>query len=336
MSIWGFIKDKVSMILVVIIADIINCLMLRAFGIPNEAIIASGLICAISFFVVFLIEFIRKARFYNDYLGKIDELDKKYLIGNMINYPGFLEGNIVCDSIYDASKSMTEHVNEYKHRVGDFKDYIEMWIHEVKLPIAAMSLRIHNKMDMDPMLLSQLKRVEDYVEQVLFMVRSENADRDYLIKEINLARVCKSVIMKNKDILLESKVQPSINSLDYKVYTDVKWLEFILNQIVGNSIKYKRENVESFIKIYCERDEKYTILSVLDNGIGISDNDLPRVFDKTFTGENGRLNGKSTGIGLYIAKKLCTKLGHDIFIESKKGEYTKVSIVFGMNDYYLR
>ena len=222
MKLKDYIKDKAWTICIVLLGDMINVMMLRAYGIPIESIIASGLLVALSFFIVLVYDYVRKYNFYKDYVSKVDLLDKKYLIGNMVEKPDFIEGKIVCDSIYDISKNMTEHVNEYKFKVNDFKEYIEIWIHEVKLPIAAMSLRIHNKMGMDPMLLSQLKRIEDYVEQVLFLVRSENADRDYMIRKVNLAKVSKGIIMKNKDMLLESKIQPGIANLDFDVYTDKK------------------------------------------------------------------------------------------------------------------
>lgn len=143
-----------------------------------------------------------------------------------------------------------------------------------------------------------------------------------LIKEKSLQEIIKNVALKNKDDLLASKVKLDVNVNNIKVLTDAKWLEFILNQIINNSIKYKRNNVESYIKIIAKEDKEKTYLSIYDNGIGIPKKDIPRVFEKSFTGENGRIIAKSTGMGLYIVKKLCDKLGHKINIESKKKEYT--------------
>ena len=122
---------------------------------------------------------------------------------------------------------------------------------------------------------------------------------------------------------------------DRIVLTDAKWMEFMLNQIVNNSIKYKdKTKAESYIKMSAAEDKKCVVLEILDNGIGINASDLPRVFDKSFTGENGREFSKATGMGLYIVKKLCDKLGHAITIESVKGEYTRVKITFYKNDFY--
>lgn len=122
----------------------------------------------------------------------------------------------------------------------------------------------------------------------------------------------------------------------HDVCTDSKWLEFILNQIISNSIKYRDEKKTdgSIIKIYVVKNDKSTVINIYDNGIGISSADLPRIFDKSFTGENGHAYSKATGMGMYIVKNLCEKLGHKITIESVKGEYTLVSIEFFKNDFY--
>ena len=138
-----------------------------------------------------------------------------------------------------------------------------------------------------------------------------------------------------KDIL-ENNIDFQVENADADVCTDSKWLEFILNQIISNSIKYRDEKKTdgSVIKIYVVKNDKSTVLNIYDNGIGIPAADLPRVFDKSFTGENGHAYSKATGMGMYIVKNLCEKLGHKITIESVKGEYTLVSIEFFKNDFY--
>ena len=155
-----------------------------------------------------------------------------------------------------------------------------------------------------------------------------------MIKDTELSKVIKNVGLKNMDDLLENKVDYNVENVNVKVLTDSKWLEFILGQIINNCIKYKRDINNSYIKISV-RDEKYkTTLIIEDNGIGIKDSDLKQVFDKSFTGENGRNTSKSTGMGLFIAKNMCSKLGHKINIESKENEYTRVYITFAKDKYY--
>ena len=140
--------------------------------------------------------------------------------------------------------------------------------------------------------------------------------------------------MKNKNDLLEKRINFEVKLDDIKVLTDAKWLEFIVNQIVSNSMKYIRKDVDNIIRISVEESIKQIDLIIYDNGIGIPEKDIRRVFEKTFTGENGRTTSKSTGMGLYIVKKLCEKLGHKITIKSKVNEYTKIIITFSKNDFY--
>ena len=230
---------------------------------------------------------------------------------------------------------MSENVNKITEQWHDFKNYIEMWIHEVKIPLATLILIINNHKDkFDKKVQTQLKRLEDYVDQVLYYVRSENAEKDYLIKETDLSKVIKNVGLKNMDDLLENKIDYNARNVNIKVLTDSKWLEFILGQVVNNSIKYKRDIDASYIKISVREEKNKTILIIEDNGIGIKESDLKQVFNKTFTGENGRTKGKSTGMGLFIAKNMCDKLGHKIEIESALNKYTRVYISFAKDKYY--
>lgn len=249
--------------------------------------------------------------------------------------PDFYEGRILYQSLYEIDKSMNEHVKEYQASISDFKDYVEMWIHEVKIPISSLTLLNHNYPDsLEKKYIEQIKRLDNYIDQVLYYVRSENAEKDYILKEIELSDVVKNVALKNKDDLLENMVNLEVNIGQEKVYTDGKWLEFILNQIVNNCIKYRDDEKKSFVSIMAKDKDRVIELEIFDNGIGIPEQDLSRVFDKSFTGENGRLRAKSTGMGLYIAKKLCEKLGHQIRIESEFGKFTRIVISFAKNDFY--
>ena len=251
-----------------------------------------------------------------------------------IEKPNFYDGELLYHALYEINKSMNEFTKNLEYQLDDFKDYIEMWIHEVKVPISSLVLMAHNHKDkFDYKTLEQLKRIEDYVEQVLYYARCENAEKDYLIRKVSLNKVISNIALKNKNDLLENKVDFKVQNVSYQVFTDSKWLEFILNQIVNNSIKYrKKEN--SSIQISASEDSKKVTLTILDNGIGIPSFDLPKVFQKSFTGYNGRVMTKSTGMGLFIAKNLCEKLGHRIEILSEEGKYTKVNIIFSKNRFY--
>ena len=214
-------------------------------------------------------------------------------------------------------------------------DYLRKQKFYNKIPISSLVLLNHNhKNSLDSKYVKQIRKLDNYIDPILYYVRSENAEKDYIIKEMSLNDIIKNVALKNKDDLLENNVDLMVDISDEKVLTDSKWLEFILNQIINNSIKYKRDNIASYIKIKAYENINSVKLLVEDNGIGISKNDLGQVFNKCFTGENGREKSKSTGIGLYIAKKLCVKLGHRIEIESEAGSFTRVVITFGKNDFF--
>lgn len=235
--------------------------------------------------------------------------------------------------LYEINKSMNENIHDYKEKMNDFKEYVELWIHEVKIPLSALSLYTHNKKT-DKVLVGEIHKIDGYLEQILYYIRSENTQNDYIIKEVDLNKVIREVMLKNKDVLLEKQIEIISDVGKLKVLTDYKWLEFMMNQIISNSIKYMKDGLDKKIEIKAYHKEQQIILEILDNGMGIPKSDLGRVFKKTFTGQNGRKVPGSTGMGLYIVDQLCKKLGHKLEIESKEGEYTKVIIVFDENLFY--
>ena len=333
MKLSEYLKDKVYFIIVNLIFISIIILLLLAFKVRFSLIMVVTFLLITENILLLMIDYFRKKNFYTSLIQKLEELDKKYLILEMMSRPSFYEGKILYDTIYETDKSMIENVNEYLSNIEDFKDYIEMWIHEVKIPISSLVLMSHNHKELNNTYINEVKKLNDYVDQVLYYVRSNYAENDYIIKENNLDKIIKDVILKNKDELLLNNINIETNIKENQALTDSKWLEFILNQIINNSIKYKKDN-DSIIKIESFKENDKTILSIYDNGIGINKKDIKNVFKKSFTGENGRNLSKSTGMGLYIAKRLCDKLGHKILIESEKNEYTIVKIIFGNNDYY--
>lgn len=335
MKFGSFLKDRLYSIIIALFCYFIILLVLLAYKSDKAIVIAITIILLVTYNILFLTDFLRKQKFYTDLLTNIDNLDKAYLVLETLNRPEFYEGKLLYQALYEINKSMNENVRIEEEQLLNNKEYIEMWIHEVKRPLASLVLTLNNhKNILDRKTKNILKRLEDYVDQVLYYVRSENAEKDYFIKEIDLSKVIKNVGIKNMDDLLDNKVEFMFDKTNYKVLTDSKWLEFILNQIINNSIKYKRNIDNSYIKIYVKDNLDTTVLIIEDNGIGIKSSDIRQVFDKTFTGTNGREKTTSTGMGLYIAKNLCKKLGHKIEIESKENEYTRVFITFAKNKFY--
>src|SRR5690606_31040269 len=198
----------------------------------------------------------------------------------------------------------------------------------IKTPIASTRLIIeNNQTGVTRNIQEEVKKIEEYIEQVLYYSRSNNVSKDYLIKEVSIVDLVRGVIKRNSRDFISKGISIDLEKVEGTVFSDAKWLEFILNQLIGNAIKYIRER-DGKVIIHTVRNENNIVLTIEDNGIGISEKDIYRVFEKGFTGENGRKFGRSTGIGLYLCKKLADQLGLGLTITSKMGEGTKVSIIF--------
>ena len=245
-----------------------------------------------------------------------------------------LEGKILKKSMQEAGKSMLENVNSYKQLQEDYKEYIELWIHEIKIPIATSKLIIeNNKNEITKSIDEELDEIENYTEQALFYARSNTVNKDYVVTKSNLKEIVNEAILKSKRALLSNKISIELNDLEKEVFTDSKWATFIINQIIQNSIKYSKKE-DKKIQLYAKSNNENIILYIKDNGIGIKKGEITRVFEKGFTGTNGRLsNKKSTGIGLYLCKKLCNKLGIGIELNSVQNEGTEIRLVFPQSSY---
>ena len=329
-----FFKEKAITILLLLFGIITIEIFLMAYNVGMFIKIYIPLIIMGLYIISIIIEYFKRKKFYDNLLNMLEELDEKYLITEIIKTPNFLEGQIFKNSLEQIDKSMLENVNKYKYMTEDYKEYIELWIHEIKIPIATSKMVIeNNKNAITKSIDEELDKVENYIEQALFYARSNTVEKDYYIRKVVLKEIVNESIKKNKSSLIQEKISIDIHDLDIEVNTDNKWIVFILNQIIQNSIKYrKKEN--SVIEIYANQGKENVILYIKDNGIGIKQGEITRVFEKGFTGTNGRLsNKKSTGIGLYLCKKLCNKLGIGIELNSVQNEGTEVKLVFPKDSY---
>lgn len=333
MSFKEYLKHNIAIILLNIISLIFLSVFLLSVGNQFKAIIIITVLWVCTL-VVYLVIAYRKRKDHFKFVEKcICNIDKKYLISEVLDVPPFLEAEPYYYLLKKSSKSMREEINKEKSRLKNYKEYIEQWIHEVKTPISLIKLiEENNRTNKSSEILMQLEEIDRYVEQALFYARSEDVDKDYLVKEISLQSCVNSVITRNKQGFILNDIDIEIENIDKDVYCDSKWLEFILNQIIVNAIKY-RNIKDSKLKIYVEEIKNGIKLIIEDNGIGIASDELDRVFEKGFTGNVGRVNSKSTGIGLYLCKKLCDKLGLLIYIESEVNNYTKVSITFPIGSF---
>lgn len=334
MKLSDFFKDKIFNISILSFALITVEIFLCIYNFGTLIKIYTVVSILGAYFIGLIVEYFSKKTYYEDLQEKLRELDQKYLIVELLKEANFLEGDILKEVLQESNKSMLENVNYYKYLQEEYKDYIELWIHEVKIPIATSKLIIeNNKNNVTQSIEEEIDKIDNYIEQALFYARSNNVEKDYVIRKTSLKDIVNSVINKNKKQLISKKIKVEINSIDKEIFVDNKWINFILNQIVVNSIKYL-DKKENYIKISAEEQKDKVILYIKDNGIGIKESEVSRVFEKGFTGTNGRINQKkSTGIGLYLSKKLCNKLGVGIKINSVENEGTEVRIIFPKSSY---
>ncbi len=335
MSLKDFIKDKVLITTLLLFGITTIEIFLIPYPYGNFIKIYIPIIIFTLYLIGLTIEYCTKRSFYKNISKTLDELNEKYLITEIIKSPYFTEGKILKNFLDEIDKSMTENVNKYKYMQEDYKEYIELWIHEIKLPIAASKMIIeNNKNEITKSIDEELNKVENYIEQALFYARSNTVEKDYYIKKVKLKDIVNESIKKNKNVLIHEKITINIHDLELEVNTDNKWIVFILNQIIQNSIKYRKKDTNLEIEMYAKQGKENVILYIKDNGIGIKKGEITRVFEKGFTGTNGRLVGKkSTGIGLYLCKNLCNKLGIMIELNSIQNEGTEIRLVFPQSSY---
>ncbi len=325
-----YLKDRIIYIMsmsAAIIFTVAALIALNPAGGPALSLFI-GLLLILALVLPLTFDYLKRKAFYNDLLCRFDSLDKKNLIAEITSLPDFKEGMILCDILRGSNKAMLEEINKYKSLQEEYREYIELWIHEVKTPISSSKLIIqNNKSAVTDSISEELDKIEAFIEQALFYSRSNTVEKDYIVKEINLQKACFDVLKKNTGLLIHNRIKIVTDGLDINVYSDEKWLQFILGQLITNSVKYM-DRPEPCITITARKEQNSAELSISDNGIGIKQSELPRIFDKGFTGTNGRKNERSTGMGLYICKKLCDKLDLTIKASSEYGSGTSVTITF--------
>jgi len=328
-----FLKDKFLYIAAYICVTLVTAsalILLNPVGGPALSLTVCVLY-TIGTAVPLVVEYVVKKDFFDELLRIFDSLDRKNLIAEVIMPPSYREGMILYDIIKRSNKSMLEEINRYKQLQEEYREYIELWVHEVKTPISSSRLITqNNRSEATESISEELDKIEAYVEQALFYSRSNTVEKDYVIKETNLQKVCFDVLKKSSRQFIQNRISVTAEGLDITVYSDEKWLQFIISQILTNSVKYA-DKPDAFVKISAKEGENSVILSIADNGAGIPAVELPRIFEKGFTGTNGRGDKRSTGIGLYICKKLCLKLGLGISAESIQGDGTTINIAIPKN-----
>lgn len=322
----AYLKGKIIVTLSGIILLLIFSIVLWLYELPLEPIFYGALLAAVIFSIMGAIDFIY---FYKRHLS----LNKLKNHISLADYKFPNTHNLIEEDYQQLIKELDRRrlsiINEKSKSYTDMVDYYTIWAHQIKTPIAAMRLILQSeKSETNDELLEQLFKTEQYVEMVLQYLRLENLNSDLLFKRYSLDNIIKQAVRKYSKLFIRKKIKLNYEDLNIDVLTDEKWLVFVVEQILSNSLKYTNQGE---ISIYMDEKLPDTLV-IEDTGIGIEQEDLPRVFEKGFTGYNGRSDKKSTGIGLYLCKQISNKLSHSIRIESMIGKGTKVKISIKRNN----
>ena len=331
MTVAEYIRDyKMNFIFHILFLMILTAI-LTTMRLDPFAVIYIVLIGVLLAMTAAVYDYLRKRTFYQNMKACFRELDQKYLISEMIEAPGFAEGKMFYHYLEDICKDANDEILSYKGQSSEYREYIEMWIHEVKTPVAAMKLMAENHPDEKAkQMMEELEKVEYYLDQALYYARSSGVEKDYMVKELQIREIVEKVLRSNARLLIKSKIKIEMDDLEKTIYSDEKWIEFILKQIMINAVKY-RSDENPRLRFQTRELQDSVILEIEDNGIGISAKDLPKVMEKGYTGTTGRKYAKSTGMGLYLCRSLSEKLGLNFYIDSKEGAGTKVCIGFPRN-----
>lgn len=265
----------------------------------------------------------------------LEKMDQRYLLGELMPVSHRLEDQLYREMIRISNKSVIERIRQIEDEQKEYREYIESWVHEVKAPITSIDLMCENhKDDVTRRIRLENQKIENYVDMALYYARSDEVYKDYVIRRTDLQESAAVVLKRNKGYLIRSGIHAEVDCGD-PAYTDEKWITFILNQLVLNSAKYRRET-GARIWIYTEKYGDGVRLIVKDNGIGISEEELGRIFEKGFTGSNGRKRERSTGMGLYLCERLCRKLGIVIKADSREQEGTEIVLEFPVSRHLLK
>lgn len=304
----------------------IIALILFLYSARLDMVFYAFLLCIVLGGIVESVSFVRYARKIKD----LEYLEKKitYDIDGLSESEGAIESlyEKMVTNLYEEKRQLE---SRYQIEKKELEEYYMLWAHQVKTPIAAMNLLLQSGEVKQRELSAELFKIEQYVEMVLGYLRTEQMTSDLTLKEYDLLSVIRQAVRKYSRLFIIQKIKLNLEEMEYSMLTDEKWILFAIEQILSNALKYTNEG--GSISIYMAKDRNDTLV-IEDTGIGISQEDLPRVVEKGFTGYNGRDHKKSTGLGLYLSREILKKLNHQLTLESEVGVGTKVFIYLGRTE----
>ena len=328
-----YLEEKIFYIIISLVFTLLLSIYLLLIGINSSVVILLAILIIVFIFISLLISYLLIKKRYKKIVNLVDSLDEKYLIKEVIDKPKNLENRAYYYALDKSCKALNDKLSEVENSKEEYLDFLDSFIHDIKTPISALSLYADN--NNDEKMKEEVLKISRLVDKMLFYTRSDVVEKDYFIKEVTLADLVHPVLLDYKNYLLNYHIKVEVKNLDnLVVYTDIKWLNFIIGQIISNSLKYQNKK-DRLVRIKGVSTKNNIKLEIYDNGVGIKEADVSKVFEKGFTGSN-RNKKNASGIGLYLTKKLCDKLGIDIKIESVYLKYTKAVITFPKGNYFIK
>lgn len=318
---FSYLKEHYKGILLFCLLALIFTLVFFLYALPLEAILYAAALAAVTAFLAFAIDFSRYWKRHQ----QMQKMQEFILLGtDALPPPRNLterDYTALLDKMQEEKKRLISAADKIQ---SDRTDYYTMWAHQIKTPIAALNLLLQTEeSEQAEEMLGELFKIEQYVEMVLSYLRLDSSTNDLVIRQYDLDNIIRQAVHKFASQFIRRKIQLHYKPIARKVLTDEKWLLFVLEQLLSNALKYTPPGGN--ISIYMENNSVATLV-IGDNGIGIAPEDLPRVFEKGYTGYNGRRDKKSTGIGLYLCRRILHRLSHTIRIESEPGRGTRVLV----------
>ncbi|NFG41415.1 HAMP domain-containing histidine kinase [Clostridium botulinum] len=321
--IYLYIKEKIKIMVSFLIFVLIFFNVYLLYHVSLEPVLYASLLTCTLAFLFSVYDFYK---FYNKHVYLCDILNGvEEKLDNLPKNKSLIEKDYQ-SIIISLHKNTLELEHKVNSNYSEMIDYYTMWVHQIKTPISAlyMILQSMDSSEYKKIMNQELFKIEEYVEMVLNYLRLESMSDDLRLEEYCLNEIVHDVVKKYAVIFINKKISLDLEELDYKMITDKKWINFVLEQILSNALKYTNNGK---ISVYMDKKRKDTLI-IKDTGIGIKKEDIFRVFERGFTGYNGRMNNKSTGIGLYLCKEILNNLSNKIFITSEVGKGTEVAIDF--------
>lgn len=305
---FNYLHSRRRIIVIILTVAAVFVLFMLLYGIPVESVLYSGIICLVITAAAALGDFLRYCRKFKLLTNLRGEV--LLTLEHLPDYDNEIE-HCYQQLIEVLHQEKTDLVSAADRRYSNASVYFTMWTHQIKTPISAMSLLLQeNDTDEAQELAEYLSKIEQYVEMALCYVHLDNDQNDFVIRVYSLDKIVKQAIRKFSAQFIRRKIKLVYTPTDIQVLTDEKWLLFVIEQVISNALKYTKSGS---VNIEIKNDGKLgNVLSVIDTGIGIDPDDLPRIFERGYTGRNGRFDKKATGIGLYLCRRICAQLGQRI------------------------